>query len=112
MPSIAKTVYWALVVAWGASLYQIYLKDLFTITFGVGRVIQSIDEFPEFNCRRLVHPRLEACEDIWLDNEGRTLYAACAGTAARLAWNQAYVYTPLLLQNNAVSRPRVLIPAA
>jgi len=89
MPSIAKTVYWALVVAWGASLYQIYLKDLFTITFGVGRVIQSIDEFPEFNCRRLVHPRLEACEDIWLDNEGRTLYAACAGTAARLAWNQA-----------------------
>jgi len=95
MPSIAKTVYWALVVAWGASLYQIYLKDLFAITFGVGRVIQNIDDFPEFSCRRLVHPRLEACEDIWLDNEGRTLYAACAGTAARLAWNQAYVISQL-----------------
>lgn len=89
MPSIATTIWYAFVVAWGASLYQLYLKDLFAITFGVGRVIQSIDEFPEFSCSRLVHPRLEACEDIWLDEHERTLYAACAGTADRLAWNQA-----------------------
>ncbi|KAI5373481.1 calcium-dependent phosphotriesterase [Alternaria alternata] len=89
MPSIATTIWYAFVVAWGASLYQLYLKDLFAITFGVGRVIQSIDEFPEFSCSRLVHPRLEACEDIWLDDHERTLYAACAGTADRLAWNQA-----------------------
>ncbi|KAF1945207.1 serum paraoxonase/arylesteras-like protein [Clathrospora elynae] len=88
MPSIANTVYYALVVAWGASLYQLVLKDLFTTTFGVGRVIQSIDEFP-YTCRRVEHPKLQACEDIWLDNEGRTLYAACAGTESRLAWNQA-----------------------
>jgi hypothetical protein len=93
MPSIAATVYYALVVAWGASLYQLYLKDLFAVTFGVGRVIQSIDEFPNYNCRRLVHPRLEGCEDLWLDNHERTLYATCAGTAGRLAWNQAYVIT-------------------
>ncbi|KAK1907446.1 hypothetical protein P3342_005772 [Pyrenophora teres f. teres] len=88
MAILAKTVWCALVVAWTASFYQLYVKDLFTVTFGVGRVIQRIEEFP-YDCRRIVHPRLEACEDIWLDNEGRTLYAACAGTQDRLAWNQA-----------------------
>ncbi|KAH7343124.1 serum paraoxonase/arylesterase-like protein [Pyrenochaeta sp. MPI-SDFR-AT-0127] len=88
MPSLGSTVYYALVVAWGASLYQLYLKDLFATTFGIGRVIQSIDEFP-YTCRRVQHPRLEACEDLWLDNQGRTLYAACAGTEGRLQWNQA-----------------------
>ena len=90
MAGITKAVLCALVVAWGASFYQLYVKDLLTITFGVGRVMQSIDEFP-YDCRRLVHPSLEACEDIWLDDEGRTLYAACAGTQGRMAWNQAYV---------------------
>jgi hypothetical protein len=87
MPSIANTVYYAFVVAWGSATYQLVLKDLFTTTFGIGRVIQSIDEFP-YTCRRIEHPRLEACEDIWLDNDERTLYAACAGTKGRLAWSQ------------------------
>lgn len=90
MAGITKAAFCALIVALGASFYQLYIKDLLTTTFGVGRVMQSIDEFP-FNCRRIEHPRLEACEDIWLDNEGRTLYATCAGTRGRLAWNQAYV---------------------
>jgi hypothetical protein len=88
MPSIANTVYYAFVVAWSSATYQLVLKDLFTTTRGVGRVMQSIDEFP-YTCRRIEHPRLEACEDIWLDNDARTLYAACAGTKGRLAWNQA-----------------------
>ncbi|KAI2475439.1 hypothetical protein Ptr902_13125 [Pyrenophora tritici-repentis] len=88
MAILAKTVVLALAVALAASFYQVFVKDLFTVTFGVGRVIQRIEEFP-YDCRRIVHPRLEACEDIWLDNEGRTLYAACAGTQDRLAWNQA-----------------------
>ncbi|USP75654.1 serum paraoxonase arylesterase [Curvularia clavata] len=88
MAGITKAIFFALVVAYSASFYQLFVKDLLTITFGVGRVMQSIDEFP-FDCRRIEHPRLEACEDIWLDNEGRTLYAACAGTQGRLAWNQA-----------------------
>lgn len=87
---MTKAVFFALVVAFGAFFYQFHIKDLLTITFGVGRVMQSIDEFP-FDCRRIEHPRLEACEDIWLDDEERTLYAACAGTQGRLAWNQAYV---------------------
>ncbi|KAH7084118.1 hypothetical protein FB567DRAFT_528431 [Paraphoma chrysanthemicola] len=89
MPSAATQVYYALVVAWAASFYQFFVRDLLSTTFGVGRVIQNIEEFP-YSCRRIQHPRLEACEDLWLDNEGRTLYAGCAGTSpGRLEWNQA-----------------------
>lgn len=85
MPSIGNAIYYALVVAWGASFYQFMLKDLFATTYGFGRVIQSIDDFP-YACRRLEHERLEGCEDLWLDNKARVLYAACAGTESRLAW--------------------------
>jgi hypothetical protein len=88
MAVTSKALLCALIVALGASFYQLYIKDLLTVTFGAGRVMQDIDEFL-YDCRRVEHPRLEACEDIWLDNEGRTLYAACAGTQGRLAWNQA-----------------------
>ncbi|KAF2127489.1 serum paraoxonase/arylesteras-like protein [Dothidotthia symphoricarpi CBS 119687] len=88
MPSISTTVYYALVVAWGASFYQLTLKDIFATTYGFGRVIQNIDEFP-YSCRRIEHERLEGCEDLWLDNEARVLYAACAGTESRLAWTPA-----------------------
>ncbi|KAF1913087.1 hypothetical protein BDU57DRAFT_589827 [Ampelomyces quisqualis] len=88
MPTAATSIYYALVVAWGASFYQFYLRDVFTTTLGLGRVVQDIGEFP-YDCRRIVHPRLEACEDMWLDNEGRVLYAACAGTEARVNWCQA-----------------------
>ena len=88
MPKTATSIWVALVAAWSAAFYQLCLKDLFVTSFGVGRVIQSIDEFP-YTCRRIEHPRLEACEDIWLDDEARALYTACAGTQGRLQWNQA-----------------------
>ena len=89
MPSAGTQIYYALVVAWGASFYQFFLRDVFSTTLGIGRVTQSISEFPVWSCKRLEHPRLEACEDLWLDDEARVLYAACAGTAGRLEWNQA-----------------------
>ncbi|CBX99215.1 hypothetical protein IAQ61_000670 [Plenodomus lingam] len=88
MFGVAQIVYYATCVAWAAIFYQVYLKEFFATTLGFGRIVQSIDEFP-YTCRRVEHPRLEACEDIWLDNEARTLYAACAGTKGRLAWSQA-----------------------
>lgn len=92
MPSTVTSVYYALVVAWGASFYQFYLRDFIQTSVGIGRVIQPIEDFP-FSCRRIEHPQLEACEDLWLDNEARVLYAACAGTEGRLHWNQAYVFS-------------------
>ena len=79
-------------LAVGAALisvvYQLFVKEILVSTVGMYRVMQDIDDFP-YTCRRLVHPKFEACEDLWLDDEGRTVYAACAGTNSRLAWNPA-----------------------
>lgn len=69
-----------------ASLYQLILKDLIFITLGYNRVRQPIEDFP-YTCRRIYHEKLEACEDMWLDDEKRVLYAACAGSRSRIAWN-------------------------
>lgn len=54
----------------------------------MGRVLQPIEDFP-YNCRRVNHERLEACEDLWLDDQERVLYLACAGTKSRIQWNPA-----------------------
>ena len=72
----------------GAVLYQTVFKGLLFTTIGVGRVIEPIENF-NYNCKRVVHDRLEACEDLWLDEDARVLYAACAGSKSRLAWNPA-----------------------
>ncbi|KAF9693356.1 hypothetical protein EKO04_008576 [Ascochyta lentis] len=88
MPSIGNLLYYSAVVAWSAAVYQFLVKDILTVGLGLGRVIQTIDEFP-YSCQRIEHPQLEACEDLWLDGTDRTLYAACAGTKSRMAWNPA-----------------------
>lgn len=88
MPPVGTLLYYSAVVAWSAATYQFLIKDLFTVTLGLGRVVQSIDEFP-YSCRRIEHSQLEACEDLWLDEEERILYAACAGTKSRMAWSPA-----------------------
>ena len=77
----------SILVALNAALYQLWLKELLA-TAGVGRTIQIIEDFP-YKCRRIEHPRLEACEDLWLDDDVRVLYAACAGVQQRLGWNAA-----------------------
>ncbi|KAJ4359440.1 hypothetical protein N0V95_002187 [Ascochyta clinopodiicola] len=88
MPSAGSLLYYSAIVAWSAAVYQFLIKDILTVGLGLGRVIQSIDEFP-YSCQRIEHPQLEACEDLWLDASDRTLYAACAGTKSRMAWNPA-----------------------
>lgn len=88
MPSAGTLIYYSAVVAGAASIYQFLIKELLTVSLGIGRVIQSIDEFP-YSCRRIEHPQLEACEDLWLDAQERILYAACAGTKSRMAWSPA-----------------------
>ncbi|KAJ4307399.1 hypothetical protein N0V94_009736, partial [Neodidymelliopsis sp. IMI 364377] len=88
MPAIGTLLYYSAIVAYSAVVYQFFIKDLLTVTVGLGRVIQSIDEFP-YSCQRVEYPQLEACEDLWLDHETRTLYAACAGTKSRMAWSPA-----------------------
>jgi hypothetical protein len=88
MPSVGNLIYYSAVVAWAAGVYQFLIKDLLTVSLGIGRVIQSIEEFP-YSCQRIEHPQLEACEDLWLDEQDRTIYGACAGTRSRLAWSPA-----------------------
>jgi hypothetical protein len=69
-------------------IYMVWLEEVIFDVLGVGRVIQPIEDFP-YNCRRISHERLEACEDLWLDNQERVMYLACAGTQSRIAWNPA-----------------------
>lgn len=52
----------------------------------IGRVLQAIEEFP-YQCRRIQHEHLEACEDTWLDDEARVLYLACSGVLSRSQWS-------------------------
>ena len=85
MPSISTLNYYGAIVAWSASIYQFRIKDLLQVFLGLGREIQSLDEFP-YSCTRIENPQLEACEDIWLDEQDRVLYAACTGTESRFAW--------------------------
>lgn len=78
-------VFGALTVLLGV-FYQIILKGCLYVTFGIGRVHNHIDEYP-YTCRRLEHPLLSSCEDIFLDSEGRKLYAACSTVEGRRGWN-------------------------
>ncbi|KAG4439634.1 hypothetical protein IFR05_004883 [Cadophora sp. M221] len=69
-----------------AILWQTFLRDTLFITFGIGRTHQRIEEFP-YQCRRLISPLLDSCEDMVLDEEGRTLFAACSSISSRRGWS-------------------------
>ena len=66
--------------------YQYYLKDFLFVSLGLYRDLQSIED-SLYTCRPIRHENLEGCEDIWLDDEGRSLYAACASSYSRTQWN-------------------------
>ncbi|KAJ6147760.1 hypothetical protein N7497_009742 [Penicillium chrysogenum] len=76
---------WALIVLAISILYRAYVHNIVFVTIGIGREIQSIDEFP-WTCTRLQHPLLEGCEDMWLDDLGRKLYAVCNSVESRQGW--------------------------
>lgn len=65
--------------------YQFFLKDLLFTTLGISRQMQPFEDFG-YECQRLYHPLLECCEDMWLDNEDRKLYAACSDLYSRTQW--------------------------
>ena len=81
-----RAVRWAVVVLALGILYRAYVHDTIFLTIGIGREIQPIDEFP-WTCTRLQHPLLEGCEDMWLDEQGRKLYAACSNIESRQGWS-------------------------
>ncbi|RDL41400.1 Uncharacterized protein BP5553_01379 [Venustampulla echinocandica] len=71
-----------------ALVYEFFLKDILFIAIGIGRIIQPIEDFP-YSCRKIYGSEniLESCEDVWLDDEGRTLYAACVDLKSRHEWS-------------------------
>ena len=68
-----------------AIFHQWYLKDVLFVSLGLGRKVQLLSDFP-YDCQRIRHPDLEGCEDMWLDEEGRALYAACSSHGSRFGW--------------------------
>ncbi|KIV94772.1 hypothetical protein PV10_02504 [Exophiala mesophila] len=76
----------SLFVALGTLLYQSFLRETLFVGIGLGRTIQPISDFP-FKCYRITgDPNIQACEDMWLDHESRTLYLACSDSEARKHW--------------------------
>lgn len=58
---------------------------LVRLGYGIGKTIQPITDFP-YQCRRIDHPLLTACEDMWISEPTRKLYLACSDPRARLQW--------------------------
>ncbi|OBT90342.1 hypothetical protein VE02_03323 [Pseudogymnoascus sp. 03VT05] len=69
-------------------LYEFFLKDILFVAIGIGRTIQPIEDFP-YTCQKIYGSEniLESCEDLWLDDEGRTLYGACVDLKSRHQWS-------------------------
>ncbi|CAD6446020.1 64a09973-e2d6-4bbb-8aa8-b92e3e829c5b [Sclerotinia trifoliorum] len=65
--------------------YQTILKDWLYLNFGIGRTYTHLEDY-HYKCRRLEHPLLSACEDLFLDYEGRAVYAACSTVESRRGW--------------------------
>ncbi|KAG5790201.1 hypothetical protein H9Q69_010732 [Fusarium xylarioides] len=68
-----------------AILFQVYLKEAVWLGFGINRTIQPLSDFP-YRCRKIVHHRLEACEDMYLSQSTRQLFLACSDPFARKQW--------------------------
>ncbi|KIW46730.1 uncharacterized protein PV06_02376 [Exophiala oligosperma] len=84
MPS--KLQGFSILLALAAVVYQFLLKDILFRTVGLGRTVLPVSSFP-YKCHR-IHgdPNIQACEDMWLDENSRTLYLACSDSAARRDW--------------------------
>ncbi|KAJ6024031.1 calcium-dependent phosphotriesterase [Penicillium herquei] len=87
MSILAKSKYpLSAVVLLFAVFYALRIHEVVLLILPIFRVIQPIEDFP-YTCERVEHPLLAGCEDIWLDHEGRKLYAACASIGVRTGWS-------------------------
>jgi hypothetical protein len=69
-----------------AAIYRFFLFDVLNVALGLRREVQPVEDFP-YDCHRIEHPLLQACEDLWLDHAGRRLYASCGDVTSRTHWN-------------------------
>jgi arylesterase/paraoxonase len=85
---IASRAGLAVVVSLAIGLQLFPVRSLITLVqlgTGYGKNIQPLSDFP-YQCRRIEHPLLQACEDMWLSEPTRKLYLACSDSHARLQW--------------------------
>jgi len=74
----------------GPVLRQGFRCDFVFITLGIGRQVQRIEDIP-YTCKQIRSLLLESCEAMWLDEEGRKLYAACSIMTSRGGWGPRQV---------------------
>ncbi|KAE8148882.1 hypothetical protein BDV25DRAFT_10432 [Aspergillus avenaceus] len=65
----------------------LYGQYIYNTQPGTNYTPRPLEDFPGYRCRRINHPLLGSCEDLWLDSVNRKLYAACSNPAARKAWS-------------------------
>lgn len=72
------TLLWksALFVALSAVLYQFWISDLVFVRWGYRRAVKPLEDF-HYRCRRIEQKELRGCGNLWLDEQGRILYAVC-----------------------------------
>lgn len=58
----------------------------------IGKTIQPLSDFPNYQCRRIHDERLQACEDMWLSEKTRTLFLACSDAQLRTNWHPRYEF--------------------
>jgi arylesterase / paraoxonase len=76
----------AILVAFGAVFWQLFLRTLLYDGLGIGRVVLPLSDFP-YQCQRIEgDPNIQACEDMWMDQKSRILYLACSDSLARKEW--------------------------
>ncbi|KAH8803297.1 hypothetical protein F5884DRAFT_805042 [Xylogone sp. PMI_703] len=72
-------------VAFGAVIYQLYLKRFLFTTMGVGRAMEPLSSF-NYTCERISDVGLEACEDMWIHQPTGLLFLSCGDSQARTNW--------------------------
>lgn len=78
----------AIVLVVGMAVQLLPARNIFSLVWlglGIGKNIQPVTDFP-YKCRRLEHPRLQACEDMWLSHNTRQLFLACSDPLGRKEW--------------------------
>lgn len=85
-----KAIIFGAIALASAYFWQVFLHDFVFYTLGVGREYNRIEDYP-YSCKQIRHPLLESCEDLALDEETRTLYAACSTSLGRKGWSPGLV---------------------
>lgn len=75
-----------ILAALAAGIYQLELHRSIAIAAGIGHNFEPLSAYPNYKCRRIEHPRLQACEDMWLSEATRQLFLACSDPMARNEW--------------------------